>query len=304
MEILHQKRLIKEPKIRGRPNTYNQEYMSMVAKKVVEGELTYREAGKTFGVSSGSISSWVRQFKKGSWPQASKVREATEKVKVIKLESHVRELKQEIGELYLENLMLKKHFNFLLIRWHVICWFITIYKGVSMNIKCLTNHRLTILFTMFVSFNTFAQAHSEIKGLNAVKTEAAVEASDQRSVASTTRSSIDQYSFVNTSEEDKTNVRSSIEYMLRVCEGIRVSLSKNLSYQAGLAVGDTIKSIHFGWFAKFIDTSRSGFSRGVILTSSSGKQFEFFERDFKTDENCIENFFNDKVLQPMFGPLK
>jgi transposase len=107
MEILSQK-IVKEPKVQGRPPTYNQEYMSMVAKKVVEGEITYREAGKTFGVSSGSISSWVRQFKKGSWPQASKVREATEKVKVIRLETHVRELKQEIGELYLENLMLKK----------------------------------------------------------------------------------------------------------------------------------------------------------------------------------------------------
>jgi transposase-like protein len=107
MEILNQTP-VKEPKVRGRPPTYNQEFMSMVAKKVFEGELTYREAGKTFGVSSGSISSWVRQFKKGSWTQAKKVREANEKVRFIRLESHVRELKQEIGELYLENLMLKK----------------------------------------------------------------------------------------------------------------------------------------------------------------------------------------------------
>ena len=107
MEILN-KTPVKEPKVRGRRPTYTQEYMLMVGKKVAEGDLTYREAAKVFGASGGSIAGWVRMFKKGDWGNAKKVKEATEKVKVQRLESNVRELKFEIGELYLENLMLKK----------------------------------------------------------------------------------------------------------------------------------------------------------------------------------------------------
>ena len=107
MEILNQIP-VKAPKIIGRKPVYTQEYMMMVAKKVVEGDLTYREAAKTFGTSHGSIAAWVNQFKKGNWGNAAKTKEASEKVKVQRLESNVRELKHEIADLYLENLMLKK----------------------------------------------------------------------------------------------------------------------------------------------------------------------------------------------------
>jgi transposase len=85
----------------------------MIGRKVIEGEMTYREAAKTFGVSHGSVSLYVRRFKKNKgWGNAAKIKEANEKHKDQRLEYQVRELKHEIAELYLENLMLKKALQF------------------------------------------------------------------------------------------------------------------------------------------------------------------------------------------------
>ena len=61
MEILNQTP-VKEPKVRGRRPTYTQEYMLMVAKKIVEGDLTYREITKRCSLNAG-----IRQPRRSDW---------------------------------------------------------------------------------------------------------------------------------------------------------------------------------------------------------------------------------------------
>jgi len=111
MEIFN-KTPVKEPKIIGRKPKWTQEFMLMVGRKVAEGDMTLREASKTFGMSHGTVSVCVKRFRTGDWGNAKKVKEVNERVKVQRLESGMRELKQEIADLYLENIMLKKALQF------------------------------------------------------------------------------------------------------------------------------------------------------------------------------------------------
>ena len=80
----------------------------MVGRKVAEGDITYREASRTFGMSHGSVGDCVKRFKKGDYGNATKVKAVSERAQVQRLESNIREIKQELADLYLENLMLKK----------------------------------------------------------------------------------------------------------------------------------------------------------------------------------------------------
>jgi transposase len=106
----------KTPKIKvkkkpGRESVFTTEFMMMVAKKVVNGEMTYKEAQETFGVSQGSIAEWKKKYLKGKFndttPSNSPYK-VSNAAKVSILEDQMKDLKREIGELYLENLMLKK----------------------------------------------------------------------------------------------------------------------------------------------------------------------------------------------------
>jgi transposase-like protein len=109
MEIFMKKRPAREKLPIGRPQKWTQEFMLMVAKKVVDQGMTYRDASKTFEVSSGALSKWVRNYKQGNLgPLDAKHLQESQASKVFRLESELKELKGEIGELYLENLMLKK----------------------------------------------------------------------------------------------------------------------------------------------------------------------------------------------------
>lgn len=79
MEIFNQTK-VKEPKIVGRKPKYTQEFMMMIGRKVTEGEMTLREASKTFGVSHGSVSVWKKRFKKNEgWGNAGKVKLISER---------------------------------------------------------------------------------------------------------------------------------------------------------------------------------------------------------------------------------
>jgi transposase-like protein len=98
----------KEKRPTGKPPLWTTEYMFMVAQKVVEEGMTYREAAKTFNVSTGSVGSFVRKYKKGNLNTFSKGNEPSDELKMFRLEEQVKELKGEIGDLYLQNQMLKK----------------------------------------------------------------------------------------------------------------------------------------------------------------------------------------------------
>jgi transposase len=80
----------------------------MVAQKVVEEGMTYRVAAKTFAISTGAVSAWTKKYKKGNLLQSAKDKEQSPDYKIYQLEDQVKELKTEIGDLYLQNQMLKK----------------------------------------------------------------------------------------------------------------------------------------------------------------------------------------------------
>jgi transposase-like protein len=112
MEI-HNQIPVKEPKITGRKPKWTQEFMMMVGREVCEGGMTLRAAAKTFGMSHGTVSVCRKRFKRGDWRgNGQKVKQNEERYRVQRLEQQIKEIKQEVGELYLENLMLKKALQF------------------------------------------------------------------------------------------------------------------------------------------------------------------------------------------------
>jgi transposase-like protein len=101
----------KEKRAQGRRPKYTPEYYMLMCKRVVEEGLSYREAAKLYKMSHGSISYWVGLHKSGKIP--GKVAKAKKHVEsqdgtVLRLEAFIVSLKTEIGELYLENQILKK----------------------------------------------------------------------------------------------------------------------------------------------------------------------------------------------------
>jgi transposase len=98
----------KEPKKIGRMPKYNLDWYMTMAKNVVEGGMSFREAAKTFGMSHGSVSHWKKVYLAGKFPAMKAKRAVSPENQKTIMENHVRNLKQEIADLYLENLMLKK----------------------------------------------------------------------------------------------------------------------------------------------------------------------------------------------------
>ncbi len=107
MDILNPK-TPKRPKRVGRAPKYNLDYYMMMAKQVVEQGMSYRDAAKIYKMSHGSVSHWRKIYMQGKFPKMKKDHAISPENRVLQLESSVRNLKQEIGDLYLENLMLKK----------------------------------------------------------------------------------------------------------------------------------------------------------------------------------------------------
>lgn len=101
---------VKEKRPPGRRPKYSVTYMQMVATKVVEEGMSYREAGKTFNLSHGSVSNIVKNYKnRGSKKKRKETKSKyTEEIANYRHQSHLKDLKLEIADLYLENLMLKK----------------------------------------------------------------------------------------------------------------------------------------------------------------------------------------------------
>jgi len=101
---------VKPKKPPGRVPKHSVEYRLMVAKKVVEEGMTFREAASSFGMSHGSVNALVQQYKhEGSKSKRNeRVSKYKKEVEAYRHQQQLKDLKQEIAELYLENLMLKK----------------------------------------------------------------------------------------------------------------------------------------------------------------------------------------------------
>ena len=97
----------------GRQPILSTETRLIIAKKVTSKEMTYREAAKTFGISPGAVGACVRLVKKEGALTKRRKRDAEHKSEVNEYRHHaqIKELKQEIADLYLENQMLKKIVN-------------------------------------------------------------------------------------------------------------------------------------------------------------------------------------------------
>ncbi len=102
---------IKEPKKIGRATKYTPEYYMMMCKHIVDDKLTYRKAAKIYNVSHGVVHHWLKLYRSGQMPShiknAKKKSESQESF-IHRQDRYIKELKTEIGELYLENQLLKK----------------------------------------------------------------------------------------------------------------------------------------------------------------------------------------------------
>lgn len=107
--------LPKEKRPTGRAPKFSVEYYMMMAKQIVDDGLTFREAARIYGCSHGTVNHWLKLYRTGVLPNKLKKIKRDAKTKdsdFARLEHHVKNLKTEIGELYLENLMLKKALEF------------------------------------------------------------------------------------------------------------------------------------------------------------------------------------------------
>ena len=103
----------REKRPNGRPSKLSAEMRLIVAKKVIDKEMTFREAAQLFGISTGAVNTCVKLYKKeGSLSQNRKrTAEFKGEMNDYRHQAQVKELKQVIGDLYLENQMLKKFLN-------------------------------------------------------------------------------------------------------------------------------------------------------------------------------------------------
>lgn len=94
----------------GRQPKHSPEYRMMVGKKVVEEGLTYREAANSFGLSHGSICAIVKQYQNrdANAKRNKRISKYKQEVEEYRHKTQLKDLKLEIADLYLENLMLKK----------------------------------------------------------------------------------------------------------------------------------------------------------------------------------------------------
>lgn len=102
---------IKEKKRIGRTPRYTDEYYMMMAKEVIEDGLTYRQAADKYKCSHGTVNHWVKLYREGKLVkrvEKKKTDHSRAEAQLQRQERYIKELKAQVGELYLENQLLKK----------------------------------------------------------------------------------------------------------------------------------------------------------------------------------------------------
>lgn len=94
----------------GRQPKLTHETRMLVGRKVDGKELTYEQAAKDFGISQASVGGCVKLFRGQGVSQRrmERYRERQQESAGYHHQAQLKELKNEIAELYLENRMLKK----------------------------------------------------------------------------------------------------------------------------------------------------------------------------------------------------
>jgi transposase len=95
----------------GRPHKLPYEVRKAIAESVVAREMTYRQAATKYQISAGAVSTCVKEFKGGGIKKTNPPKWIADQQKTDKekaLEQENLALKAELGDLYLQNKMLKK----------------------------------------------------------------------------------------------------------------------------------------------------------------------------------------------------
>jgi transposase-like protein len=94
----------------GRPSKYPYEFRKMVAEKAVTGTQTYRKLAQEFKIPTAAITRWKHHYKAGTLDEMSEPRRSMDSgdIKAMNLEKEIRMLKEQLGDLYMQNHLLKK----------------------------------------------------------------------------------------------------------------------------------------------------------------------------------------------------
>ncbi len=92
----------------GRQPKFTYEFMMMIGRKVVEDKMKYKDIAKLFGCSHGLINSARKMYLTGQPSINFTPQENAVETKIGRMEDQISNLKEQVGELYLENSMLKK----------------------------------------------------------------------------------------------------------------------------------------------------------------------------------------------------
>jgi transposase-like protein len=94
----------------GRPSKYPYEFRKMVAEKALTGTQTYRALAREYKIPSAVITRWKRHYAAGTLDEMSEPRRSMDSgdLKAMNLEKEIRMLKEQLGDLYMQNHLLKK----------------------------------------------------------------------------------------------------------------------------------------------------------------------------------------------------
>lgn len=105
---------LKEKKAIGRTPIHSHETRLMIGRQVVNRELSYSKASQAYGISEGAVGAAVKLYKqtelgiRTAEKKAVRKQERNETLMEYHHQTQVKQLKQEIAELYIENQLLKK----------------------------------------------------------------------------------------------------------------------------------------------------------------------------------------------------
>jgi hypothetical protein len=103
----------RESRPRGRQPKLTHETRLLVAAKVTSKEMTFREAAKAYGISSGAVNACVKLAAKEETKSKrnKSYNDLNARAEAYRHQAEIKELKETIGDLYLENQILKKILN-------------------------------------------------------------------------------------------------------------------------------------------------------------------------------------------------
>ena len=102
---------IKEKKRLGRTPRYTDEYYMLMAKEIVEEGMSFRTAATKYNCSHGTVSHWSKLYREGKLTKRVETQKSSSsraEAQLVRQDRYIKELKAQVGELYLENQLLKK----------------------------------------------------------------------------------------------------------------------------------------------------------------------------------------------------